>query len=358
MADIAFDYPKTFGFTSGWNDGFNPDGSYRLTRRIPVRLQKLPAHSLLTGESRTMLLKTAKKTGFAGLSSGAGSSLYRLADGSVIKIKRNGYFHNGPVNESYCLPDVSFKANLETSKTFFKRGIMDRKTAETEFKMLALLHNEGFCSAVVPQDILIYSLPDSKEEAYAIFCQVTSDLRLDELVFALYSDHLKRQVDSKKLSFNKKNGLFLAKNYSLNDALNEKQLFSDLFIIGKVLGSNYRKFHQAGFLRGYPHSWFGNEVIGKDGSVSFADLEFAYHTVSGKKQFKQLQEIERFQAQSALFSEFETMGLHFFALGAKELAKGFIAGYEKPSVRKIPVSILKRAFVNYEKNKKMLWGEK
>ena len=348
-----YSLPQTHGFSSSWASEFNPEGAYKLTNRKCVALELVTARSIISSSEEKIPLKNPKGKEI-GLSSGAGSSLY-VENNNVYKIKRNGFFNQGPTYKPFLLTSIDNSLETESTIKSKYRGIMSKKSAESEARMLKLIMNEGFNQAYEPSDILEYVIPKTKEKAYALICKLKSDLRIDELILSSYTPLMAEGIRKETLSFNSETGLFDAKKH--DTLILPEKLSSVLYTIGFSLGSNYKEFHRAGFLRSYPHSWFANEVIDETGNISFVDVEKAQHTQKRTDKFKALQAIEKYQAQSALFSEFETLGLYMFAYGGMKLSEGFSKGYEQGGTQTISPNIIDEILDNHNQHKNILWGE-
>ena len=347
--NFRFDIPDTMGFCSSWAENFNPEGNYVLTKRKKVKLKEINAKSIITNKPQKMFLRDPEGT-IKGVSSGAGSSLLKDAD-NVYKIKRNGYKENGPTYNPFSYKDN--KDGKQTTKILEYRGILTKNQALGEYNALIKLKKEGLCEAYDPIDVLEYTIPFTDQKAYSVITKIKSEVRFDELIFGIQGEVIANKVNSGQLIFDKKTGMFNVNNLDEKEFSN-KTLQDDLYIIGYCLGSYYKEFHRKGWVRGYPHSWFGNEIINEDGTISFVDLEEA----TNKKENLELhQKTERYQAQSALFAEFEHLGIRGLAHNAATLAEAFRQGYDESLVPgKIPRSTLNRFKVNTKKAIKALWG--
>ncbi len=342
---FRFEKPQTFGFSSGWANDFNPDGNYALTQRRNVSLEEIPARSILTGKQEIILLKNSQGS-IRGISSGAGSSLYEK-EGIILKIKRNGYKERGPTNEPFT---YTRNAGNQTTETEEYRGILHKQTAINEYNAIQQLRKEGLCEAYKPIDILEYTIPQTNKKAHALITEVTSEVRLDEVILGIQGNILTEKIKTGELIFNETTGMFRTNNLDEEAFLNP-QTQQDVYNIGYSLGSHYKEFHRKGWTRGYPHSWFGNEILNTDGTLSFVDLEDA-----SKNKTNIHQQTERYQAQSALFAEFEHLGIRGLAHNAATLAQAFSEGYERTS-RPIPIpqETIQR-FIQYtQEANKHLW---
>ena len=344
-----FTKPNTFGFTSSWAENFDPEGNYVLTKRRRVNLKEFPARSMRTGKETSIFLRNEQGLK-EGLSSGAGSSIVDI-NGRPIKIKRNGYKENGPESSK------PFKTvNKGKTEIVPYRGILSLEQALGEYQAIKKLKEENLCSAYTPIDILEYIIPGTEKKAYALITEINSDVRIDEVIFGLHGAVIADKVRKKELVFDQKKGLFTLEGL-VHEGFNDGTLEEDLYKLGYSLGSFYKEFHAKGWVRGYPHSWFGNEVLNSDGTISFVDLEDATNTFKDEVLQKK-QRLDRYQAQSALVAEFEHLGIEALTYNAVIIADAFSEAYNScSSPRPLPKNVVERFKENTLKANKVLWRE-
>lgn len=344
-----FTKPNTFGFTSSWAENFDPEGNYVLTKRRRVNLKEFPARSIMRAGKETSIFLRNEHGTREGLSSGAGSSIVDI-NGRPIKIKRNGYKENGPVSKPFKT------VNKGKTEIVPYRGILSLEQALGEYQAIKKLKEDNLCSAYTPVDILEYTIPGTEKKAYALITEINSDVRIDEVIFGLHGAVLADKVRKKELVFDQKKGLFTLEGL-VDEGFNDKTLKEDLYMLGYSLGSFYKEFHEKGWVRGYPHSWFGNEVLNSDGTISFVDLEDATNTFK-VNDLKRKQRLEWRQAQGALVAEFEYLGIEPLSCNAAIIAEAFANGYKDSSSSiKLDEQVMQRFKENTFKANKVLWRE-
>lgn len=366
MRSDRFSYPRLlFGFCSGWSASFEPDGRYTITARRAVGLVEHPAEFVPAQGTGTVgipfLVKTEGEGASArGLSSGAGSTLIERDD-AVYKIKRNGFlgtrYTHRPFVDS-AIHDAPGET-LESSTALNYRGVLPPDRARRELEAIRVLREEGLCAAYEPVGLYIYDLPTPLSprhppKAGSTLVKVISDVRFDELIFAVLTDYLAEEVGTGALRFEPAEGVFIADNCSVTRFFDlcDRGLSDTFFQLGRSVGSYYREFHRAGHLRGYLNAWFGNEVVNPDGTLSLVDLDFSILRPScSERDVAYLQRLEYSQARGAFSGEFESMFLHCFATVGYYLGKGFDDGYYgTPGPDPIPVPIITEALGNVERH--------
>ena len=292
MDKFDFSFPKNmFGFHSSWNNAPGRPVGRRFYSRRPVKLAKLSecdffrfdGTSLSAGKIRNWpipcLVKTStqSKNFFCdGLSSGLGSALIRL-DGVTYRLKRCGYKNRPPSRKVHFPFNISFSYDKDVVESFCKSysGAITYSSALHECQMAKLLNHVGLCLGCEP--LGIFRLPKSRnypKNCSILILKITSDLRLDELIFASLTPLLLELLRSRKLIFSKAMGIFYAKNICFREIYCEyADIFNFIAHIAECSGKNYRRLHDSGFLRGCGSAWSGNEIVHPGGQISFVDFD-------------------------------------------------------------------------------------
>lgn len=349
---LDFAYPLgAVGLHSGWFPGLDPDGRYLMTPRVRVQLVSHKGHSVLTSLETVAHLKAESPQcpgSVDGLSSGAGSALVHLQD-TIVKVKRCGFREGGAALWPHHDTTLSVCAGswIENSEVEQVRGILRTEDALREYDFLRKLRGIGLNDAYHPLDVVEYQLDFSwlqgavvDPKAAVVLCQVSSDLRVDELFVLMLAPILVELWESGELQYSSAMSTFFACNMSVSGFITHRfpRLQKWFRHVGYVLGVWYRHFHSLGLLRGYLNAWFGNEVVDTNGRLSFVDVDSASTTesISSRHVVRKLQELEYTQAMTAFWAEFENSTLHLFGLCGMAALQGFQEGYQR-NVKILPL---------------------
>jgi hypothetical protein len=333
MESINFSYPEFgIGFHSGWNENNNsPTNRLTLSSRKKVNLKKSSFKILKSFSIKfpLFMLKCKEKGEMIGLSSGVGSTILKYED-SFFKIKRNGFKDIGFVDKK--INDRRFstqKKGLYEESFFEAGGAMSLKDAQREIEYEELIRKIGI---KVPQRTIALfeiNLPFKKDDAVALIQKIESDFRADELI-SIILFNLFYNIYGNKCLLEIEKGNFHFPSHNLKDSvkiLEEKRYF--LEEIAKIIGGIYKKFHQAGYLRGIGNSWYGNEIICNDGEVGVCDLEscFSLKEVGDSKTFRLLCETDLNLARTAFYDSMNYFDNSIASMFASILIEGFNQGY-------------------------------
>jgi hypothetical protein len=119
------------------------------------------------------------------------------------------------------------------------------ETLQREVEVSAGLPRFGFEAACEP--LVIHEVISGKQNSGCLVSKVTTDLRIDEVLCALWMNA------GHRLSMPERRGLATE--------------------LGRAEGSLYAALHRRNIVRGIGNSWFGNEALAEDGRLLLCDLE-------------------------------------------------------------------------------------
>jgi len=257
---LDFKYPEgLIGFHSGWSSNDSPTHRLSLTKRLTVKLKPsnyTPEIIFKEGDIPPFMIKS-KEGKVKGLSSGVGSTLIKYRS-RVFKIKRNGFKYKGFLKNKIFDRNFEIKEKgLYEESEFEVGGCLSMIDAKREILIETKLEKEGF--SIPHKTVALYKVetPFYKEDAVALIQEIKSDFRVDEFVMVLlcnlFYDIFKNKT---KIRVSEQNVIF--PNYSLKKGLNllNKKYKKTFHLIGRNIGSIYRRLHDKGFIRGISNSWW------------------------------------------------------------------------------------------------------
>lgn len=351
-SEFLFHLPLgAFGYSSGWADKpFSLNRQPDLAPRRLVRLEQVGIAYFVPFEKgdfdshelrefpffkKRLLSDGNRSPGPIGLSSGGGSAIVEW-EGRTIKVKRCGLAERGFVKEPFSSYAMFEKDGHHFESSFaVKGGLMELSSALHECKTLAEIRREDLCAAYKPLGVAVVTeLPDTHwptEAIGAVIVEIASDLRVDELVCMAISPLMATLFESGVLSYDPESEYFDCQGLSVEAfVLQAQPTFEKLQLIGRSAGSAYRRLHNRGYLRGVGSSWFGNEVVDANGSISMVDLDGGFgkmteFSVEIAERMRQI-EVQQYLAESYTFlTEMRPAALSF--LGAS-FVEAFREGYQ------------------------------
>jgi|TARA_Y100000310_G_scaffold82293_1_gene78883 hypothetical protein len=356
-----FAYPSfAIGIHSGWCEGNDPPTrSLFLTNRKRLKLRKYPYKVIKRYNNLDVpyLIKT-KEGDINGLSSGVGSSIVSFK-GNFFKMKRNGYKDLGFIIDK--IPDRHFSLGKNTIYEETENedgGAMSLEDAKREIQIENTLKKKGF---LIPQEtIALYGikLPFSEDNySTALIQRIETDLRADELCIILLTN-LFYDVLGRNFKINLKDSYFEFEKYSLKKGLEIlNREYRKIFLqIGINIGSIYKRLHKEGYLRGIGNSWYGNELICKNGDIGLCDLEscFTKEEINNDELFKELCKTDVNSALTAFYDSmnfFENSLASFIGL---ILIEGFNEGYNKKLYKRLNIEDINNQIDKFIKIKKFV----
>jgi hypothetical protein len=255
--------------------------------------------------------------------------------GAVWKTKRCGFAEEGFRNEPFFSPSfhIRDKELIEFHAQSFG-GLMPLDAAIAEVLWCREAENRGLCSAY--RAIGTLALVEMEEHPFptrsfgAALFEVTSDLRVDELVAMALSPLIVELLASGRMTIGEFNGFHGAVGIPVNATLAETKPTKLLLLdLGRAVGGLYRRTHDSGLLRGLGSAWFGNEVIGADGYLSLVDFDGGMISMSdlaqGTAECLAALEVEAYCSESMQF--LTDMKPVVFGILAQAFVGGFRDGY-------------------------------
>lgn len=348
MEIVNFAYPEFgIGFHSGWSkNNSSPTTKLTVTRRLKVRLSNntfKEIYNVAKGPIPPFLVKT-KRGKIMGLSSGAGSAVLKWGN-SHFKIKRNGYKDLGFFKKY--IPDREYllENNGLNEETFFAAGgAMALIDAKNEIKYEKKLSELGICLPQKTVGLVKIKLPFYKPDAVALIQEIESDFRVDEFITMVLLN-IFYEVWGEKCKLNLKKGEFIYSKYNLKKSLVSLRKKEKLIKkVGLIIGGIYATFHRNGFLRGIGNSWYGNEIICKDGKIGVCDLEscFSKEEVGGKEIFEYLCETDLNCARTAFYDSMNYFDNSLASMFGSILIDSFNEGYSMNYIGRIPLNALNK----------------
>ncbi|MFO0245889.1 MAG: hypothetical protein ACK53H_11000 [Betaproteobacteria bacterium] len=289
--EFDFAWPLgAYGRSSGWIDDVPVEATMAnpsLAPRRPVSL--LPVgkgvqvdilgSARFVADDVAVCIKQSKSKGIVGLSSGASSALVRQNEG-VIKIKRCGYLARGVETEAIVTPVQVIRDGVVFEATDVTLvGLMTLQQAINEIETLNELRRIGLCSSYCPKGVVIVTRLDGINldvpPIGVALVACSSDLRADELAYMALTPMLAECTLRGDLHLNLATGLFEVRSSHCFASIRTRYAacYERLYLLGIGLGGALRRLHDAGFLRGRGSSWFGNEVVARDGRISIVDAD-------------------------------------------------------------------------------------
>ncbi|EPM69837.1 hypothetical protein A584_12920 [Pseudomonas syringae pv. theae ICMP 3923] len=218
-------------------------------------------------------VKTAQSEGaqyVEGLSSGAGSAL-AFIHGRVLKFKRCGFRDIGFTHD--CIGDESIPGDQSYA------GLMGLDSAAVELMISQELWELGLLTAYKPLGLYVATEDFSDyHEGRRFGCTVfdiTSDVRVDELLMMAITPTLMTRLAGKTVSFSSKRNLFssLFNDETTNFCVGKKDAIEFVVSTAKASGAAYRRLHDAGYYRGRGSAWLGNDLLTPTGDIELVDFD-------------------------------------------------------------------------------------
>ncbi len=348
-------YPEFgIGFHSGWSDANNnPTQKLFVTLRNKVKLIESKYEVMINSGNLPPFLVKSNMGNIEGISSGVGSAILKF-NGGYYKIKRNGYRDEGFISNK--IPDRAFnigKKGLSEGTDFEVGGAMSLEDAENEIKHEKII--EGLGIPLPQRTVGLYKilLPFEKSDAVAMIQKIESDYRVDELVISILINSF-FEVYNEKAKIHIDKGEFYYPTYSISKELKKINNYKKLiYEIGKIIGGIYKKFHINGYLRGIGNSWYGNEIICKNGEIGVCDLEscFSKEEVGGKEVFEELCKTDLNLARTAFYDSMNYFDNSLASIIGSWLIDSFNEGYDKIYEGKLDVSEIENIITRFLKIK-------
>ncbi len=309
------------------------------------------------------------QNGYVGLTSGAGSALFRAADGRTYKLKRcglgeTGFSDQGVKGSSPIARDDEHYDHTGTALS----GLMSRASAELEFhlankfRQVALSTAYRPCGIVVPRttDLPGLGLGTLDRPIAAVLMEIESDLRIDELVYMTMTPLLASLFATGRLTYDERYEVFPIFDSDGIPLVGTRRTWAHLserlYTIGSAVGGVYRRCHDAGFLRGLTSSWPGNEVVHADGRISMIDFDGGIAESGAYPEdiadLLRRTEIQQYCADSYLF--FTVLRPRTLQLYGEDFIEGCWAGYRDGSPL-LPIDLLEAILSDHSEAGPQLW---
>ena len=327
-------YPEqAVGISSSWIDEGDPTNKrMRLTRRRAVFLDDDPRPATRWNEVApgvTLPVRPLVKCPsgpFLGLSSGSGSAIIADHAGHFLRYKRCGLQDRSPVTGRRH-PSIDFairRTGIHYTSDTEPLGSMWASDAIHELRCQRHLREAGFSPACGS----VGYFEHGDETATAVF-DIASDLRYDELLLMAVTPALSKFFERGGLKLDARHGLITLCDVSPTEVFQPGTIvFQRLVDMGHALGGVYRRFFDAGYLRGVGNAWIGNDIIDIDGRITLVDLdELVLPEELGGSSWLAAQQGWEWRAHlSTLYSYFESLSGYLLAYAAAIVASGAEAG--------------------------------
>jgi hypothetical protein len=341
--DFAFPV-GAFGFSSGWRHTLDRSEATKrfdhgeLFFRRPVYLHRVGTGSWWPHSRGTpifdLLVKYSRRGNNAlpGLSSGAGSALLKR-QGQVFRYKRCGSrdvgFLGGTEEVFYCADrdDIFEFGDAEPI------GLLALERARKELEIIGKLHDAGLCPHCRPFGLVqVLSLEGvNRIPSGAAVFEITSDVRVDEFVMICLTPLIFWLLDQNFYRFRPSDFSMIPIRAPVAQIVETWGItFDRLSRIGNLVGRSYRKFYEAGYLRGRGNAWLGNDVIGADARISIVDVDEVMsepgHSKERRSLFQAIEVNEYIGRINALLSGQCSFPI-FFGVASTFLTDGFREGF-------------------------------
>lgn len=346
-------YPAhNIGFHSGWVDGDIDTTSYfYLTRRRACAMSEVNTRAL--GKRKLPFFLKDDAGGETGLSSGAASLLFQAA-GHVYKVKRAGYREGGVVLDA--IKEKGFRADLlpheVTEQTYYcVGGLLEHDEADREIRLGKELVELGL---TLPQRPLVFYESARKLDRTSwgsLIFDVDSDFRCDELVMCVIVDFLTQHCRPEQVAIDLTTPSLVIHDISLTHASSVlASEYGDILApMGRAIGGNYRKLHDAGYIRSIGNSWYGNDIVCADGRIGMCDLDGTFHRreIADAALVEQLQRVDLNANHTAMFMTLYPLKSSFFELVSNMMIRAFRQGYDEAAEVSLDVATLERLVSSY-----------
>jgi hypothetical protein len=302
-----------------------------------------------------------------GLSCGAASALV-AAGGTVYKLKRCGFrtegFRKGRRNRYHETIGEDIVEDLVLAERPF--GLLGAEGAWNEVRIVERLRAFGLCDAYRPIGVFTFSVRGATADsdvAAAALCEVTSDLRGDELFFAMLVCALAASARQGEFAYVPDQRRFELRGLKLRSVLTdiaEGRAHRRLRALGKAVGGAHRRLHGTGFIRGYNNTWFGNDVVGPDGQISLIDHDNSVvlpeDPLPGPLR-AYLRSMNCYGYTAQLWQEATRFSVLPISAGAMEIATGFDEGYRDGAEPSIGPELLRDIVAEYLEHRAAVMGE-
>lgn len=350
-----FMYPKyNIGFHSGWSDkDIDHTGFLHLTKRRICYANKINSKIIISKiETPPPYYLKCEKGQKKGISSGVGSFIFE-EKGRYYKIKRSGFKDKGIIPQKFKERAFIINNSKDIKQETYKgpAGLLEFDEAKIEFKVYQEFNKINLHMPQKP--VCFYKNCVDKEGVLwgALIFEIKSEFRCDELVMCVIINILHKYFNKNEYEFDYKTPTIFIKCFSVTKLLNilEKGYGKFIYEVGLAIGSNYRKIHDAGYIRGIGNSWYGNDVVCSDGKIGICDLDSSFNKkeIKNKKLLKNLQEIDINSNNAAMYVALYPLKSSFFDIITNILIKGFEKGYITPIYDRVDQKMMNKIIKEY-----------